>query len=91
MIVKRTVTSHMKPAEYDVYKIKLKNDETKEYGYFTTNYRQIKLHGFRHTVKKMKILKYQINLNLMKHMILKNVLVQKNILINHCHIMNQVL
>ena len=37
MIVKRTVTSHMKPAEYDVYKIKLKNDETKDYGYFTTN------------------------------------------------------
>ena len=46
MIVKRTITSHMKPAEYDVYKIKLKNDETKDYGYFTTNYRQIKFYGF---------------------------------------------
>jgi DNA topoisomerase I len=54
MIVKRTVTSHMKPAEYDVYKIKLKNDETKEYGYFTTNYRQIKFYGFLSYGKKLE-------------------------------------
>ena len=46
MIVKRTITSHMKAAEYDVYRIKIKNDSTKEYGYFTTNYRHIIFHGF---------------------------------------------
>ena len=46
IIVKRTITSHMKPAEYDVYRIKLKNDKIKEYGYFTTNYRQITFYGF---------------------------------------------
>jgi DNA topoisomerase I len=52
MILKRTVTSHMKPAEYDVYRIKLINEKTKEYGYFTTNYRQITFHGFLSYGKK---------------------------------------
>ena len=46
LIFKRTITSHMKPAEYDVYRIKLSNEETKEFGYFTTNYRQMKFPGF---------------------------------------------
>ena len=30
MIFKRTITSHMKPAKYDVYKINLHNDSSKE-------------------------------------------------------------
>ncbi len=41
LIFKRTITSHMKPAEYDVYKIKLQNTNTKDMGYFTANYRQL--------------------------------------------------
>ncbi len=46
LIFKRTITSHMKPAEYDVYQIHLTNKETKKYGYFTTNYRQLIFPGF---------------------------------------------
>lgn len=36
-IKRRTITSHMKPAEYDVYRIKMKNNvlEKEEIGYFT--------------------------------------------------------
>tara|TARA_Y100000996_G_C22551193_1_gene653750 strand:- start:185 stop:2251 length:2067 start_codon:yes stop_codon:yes gene_type:complete len=52
MIFKRTITSHMKPAEYNVYRIKLNNDATKQYGYFTTNYRQLTFHGFLSYGKK---------------------------------------
>ena len=46
MIFKRTITSHMKPAKYDVYRIKLTNKVIKEYGYFTTNYRQLTFPGY---------------------------------------------
>ena len=52
LIFKRTITSHMKPAEYDVYRIKLSNKETKEFGYFTTNYRQMTFPGFLSYGKK---------------------------------------
>jgi len=45
-ILKRTITSHMKPAEYDVYKIHMSNPETKEYGYFSTNIRQLQIPGY---------------------------------------------
>jgi DNA topoisomerase I len=45
LIKKRTITSHMKPTEYDVYKLKLNNDNTKEFGYFTTNYKQLTYPG----------------------------------------------
>ena len=45
-ILKRTITSHMKPALYDVYKIQLTNDTTKEYGFFTTKYRQLQFPGY---------------------------------------------
>ena len=46
MIFKRTITSHMKPAEYDVYKINLHNDPSNEIGHFTTNYRQLTFPGY---------------------------------------------
>ena len=46
MIFKRTITSHMKPAEYDVYKINLQNENSKDFGYFTTNYRQLIYPGY---------------------------------------------
>ena len=46
MIFKRTITSHMKPAEYDVYKINLQNEFSKEIGHFTTNYRQLTYPGY---------------------------------------------
>ena len=52
LIFKRTITSHMKPAEYDVYRIQLNNEETKEFGYFTTNYRQMTFPGFLSYKKK---------------------------------------
>jgi len=45
-ILKRTITSHMKPANYDVYQINLSNDESKEIGYFTTKYRQLIFPGY---------------------------------------------
>ena len=54
MILKRTVTSHMKPAEYDVYRINLSNDAIKKYGYFTTKYREITFHGFLSYGKKIE-------------------------------------
>ena len=34
LILKRTITSHMKHAVYDVCKIQLTNEETKEIGYY---------------------------------------------------------
>ena len=46
LIFKRTITSHMKPAEYDVYRIQLTNGPTKEIGYFTTNYRHLTFPGY---------------------------------------------
>ena len=46
MIFKRTITSHMKPAEYDVYQINLQNDSSKTIGHFTTNYRQLTFPGY---------------------------------------------
>lgn len=52
LIFKRTITSHMKPAEYDVYRIQLTNKESKDYGYFTTNYRQMTFPGFLSYGKK---------------------------------------
>ena len=45
-ILKRTITSHMKPALYDVYQIQLQNNETKQYGFFTTKYRQLQFPGY---------------------------------------------
>ena len=52
LIFKRTITSHMKPAEYDVYQIQLNNEKTKEYGYFTTKYRQLIFPGYLSYGKK---------------------------------------
>jgi DNA topoisomerase-1 len=46
MIFKRTITSHMKPAEYDVYRIKLHNDSTKQYGYYTATHRHLTFPGY---------------------------------------------
>ena len=45
-ILKRTITSHMKPALYDVYMINLQNDLTSEYGSFITKYRQLQYPGY---------------------------------------------
>ena len=59
LIFKRTITSHMKPAEYNVYRIQLSNEETKEYGYFTTNYRQMIFPGFLSYGKKEE--EFQLN------------------------------
>ena len=59
LIFKRTITSHMKPAEYNVYRIHLSNAETKEYGYFTTNYRQMIFPGFLSYGKKEE--EFQLN------------------------------
>uniref|UniRef100_A0A6C0F4G1 DNA topoisomerase n=1 Tax=viral metagenome TaxID=1070528 RepID=A0A6C0F4G1_9ZZZZ len=47
MIYDRTIISHMKPAEYDVHKLLLKNKETKTIGYFESNYRQLIFPGFK--------------------------------------------
>tara|TARA_B100000686_G_scaffold354758_2_gene467015 strand:+ start:7445 stop:9490 length:2046 start_codon:yes stop_codon:yes gene_type:complete len=52
LIFKRTITSHMKPAEYDVHQIRLNNEKTKDYGYFTTKYRQLIFPGYLSYGKK---------------------------------------
>ena len=59
LIFKRTITSHMKPAEYDVYRIQLNNKETKDFGYFTTNYRQMTFPGFLSYGKKEEDIKLE--------------------------------
>jgi len=45
-IKKRTITSHMKPAEYDVYKVKIKNETTKDIGYFTAKNKILTFLGY---------------------------------------------
>ena len=47
-IKKRTITSHMKPAEYDVFRIKMKNDLLlkEEIGYFTAKNKVLTFPGF---------------------------------------------
>tara|TARA_B100002051_G_C16743057_1_gene645592 strand:- start:1853 stop:3916 length:2064 start_codon:yes stop_codon:yes gene_type:complete len=45
-IKKRTITSHMKPAEYDVYTIQLQNKLIKDIGYFTTKYKNLIFPGY---------------------------------------------
>ena len=47
-IKRRTITSHMKPAEYDVYRIKMKNKmlEKKELGYFTSKNKVLTFPGY---------------------------------------------
>jgi DNA topoisomerase-1 len=45
-ILKRTITSHMKPAEYDVYKINLSNKSTECFGNFHTTIRHLTFPGY---------------------------------------------
>ena len=47
-IKRRTITSHMKPAEYDVYRIKMKNNvlEKEEIGYFTAKNKILTFPGY---------------------------------------------
>jgi DNA topoisomerase I len=45
-IKKRTITSHMKPAEYDVYRIKMNNESTKGIGYFSAKNKILTLPGY---------------------------------------------
>jgi len=46
LIMKRTITSHMKPAVYDVCKINLINEETKHIGYFQGTTKALTFEGF---------------------------------------------
>ena len=46
LIVKRTVTSHMKQAVYDVCKIQLTNEETKDIGYYEGCVKSLSFEGF---------------------------------------------
>ena len=46
LILKRTITSHMKPAIYDVCKIKLINDPTKHIGYYQGQTKSLSFEGF---------------------------------------------
>ncbi len=46
LIVKRTIISHMKPAIYDVDKIKLNNETTKDIGYFIGITKSLSFEGF---------------------------------------------
>ena len=57
-IKRRTITSHMKPAEYDVYRIKMKNNvlEKEEIGYFTAKNKILTFPDIYSMVNKKKIL-----------------------------------
>ena len=46
LILKRTITSHMKHAVYDVCKIQLTNEETKEIGYYEGSIKSLSFEGF---------------------------------------------
>tara|TARA_Y100000768_G_scaffold382407_2_gene362682 strand:- start:468 stop:2537 length:2070 start_codon:yes stop_codon:yes gene_type:complete len=46
LILKRTITSHMKPSIYDVCKIKLMNDPTKHIGYYQGQTKSLSFEGF---------------------------------------------
>lgn len=46
LILKRTITSHMKPAVYDVYKLSLETEETKVFGRFIAKYKILTYKGF---------------------------------------------
>ena len=61
LIMKRTITSHMKPAEYDIYKIKLCNSLIEDTGYFTTKYRQLQYPGFMKYTKKDHVIEDKPN------------------------------
>jgi len=55
LIVKRTVTSHMKHAVYDVCKIKLTNEETHHIGYFIGTTKYLSFEGFlKYTGKEIE-------------------------------------
>ena len=54
--MKRTITSHMKPAEYHIYKLTLENEITKDIGYFVAKYRQLQYPGFMIYSKKDHII-----------------------------------
>ena len=47
MIYDRTIISHMKPSEYNIHNIVLKNTTTDKIGYFETNYKQLIFPGFK--------------------------------------------
>ena len=55
LIYDKTIISHMKPAEYDVYTLKLVNKNTSEYGYFKTNYNQLTFSGYLSYKNKVEI------------------------------------
>ena len=46
LIMKRTITSHMKHAVYDVCKIQLSNEETKHIGYYEGTVKSLTFEGF---------------------------------------------
>ena len=46
LILKRTITSHMKPAVYNVCKIKLMNDQTRNIGYYLGQTKSLSFEGF---------------------------------------------
>ena len=55
LIVKRTVISHMKQAVYDVCKIQLTNEETKDIGYYEGCVKSLSFEGFSNIrVKPLK-------------------------------------
>tara|TARA_B100001094_G_C18193882_1_gene809219 strand:- start:1351 stop:3447 length:2097 start_codon:yes stop_codon:yes gene_type:complete len=47
LIYDRTIISHMKPAEYNVYRISLRNTTTNEIGFFRMKYPQLTFAGFK--------------------------------------------
>ena len=55
LIYDKTIISHMKPAEYDVYILKLVNENTSNYGYFKTKYNQLKFTGYLSYKNKVEI------------------------------------
>lgn len=55
LIYDKTIISHMKPAEYDAYTLKLINDNTSNYGYFKTKYNQLTFPGYLSYKNKIEL------------------------------------
>lgn len=55
LIYDKTMISHMKPSEYDVYTLKLFNKNTCEYGYFKTKYNQLIFPGYLSYKNKIEL------------------------------------
>lgn len=71
-IKKRTIISHMKPAEYKVFTIKLQNDTTKQFGYFLSKYKLLSYPGYLIYTKQSNDVNKNENMSFQEEYILES-------------------